>query len=91
MKSFIFFALFFIAAITCNAQSQQCAGIAKSTGKQCKNKTTATYCHVHDGKATTTTKATSSASPATVCGAMTQKGTACQRKVAGGGRCFSHK
>jgi hypothetical protein len=80
-----------IATLTVQAQSHQCAAIAKSSGKQCKNMVASgTFCHVHDGKPSTATKS-SSGQNATACGAITSKGMPCKRKVQGGGRCFQHK
>lgn len=41
--------------------------------------------------AATTTRPTDSSEIVSICGAMTKKGTPCQRRVRGTGRCWQHK
>lgn len=73
--------LLLLSVSTLLAMSQdkhQCAGITKK-GAQCKNKTAAKYCRIHD---TATPK----------CGAPTTKGTPCQLSVKNAGeKCWRHK
>jgi endonuclease G len=84
-------------------ESGQCQGIAKSTGVQCRNKTTNEngFCYLHQdqegNKQNTTIKQSppAKASPAATsgrCAATTQAGTRCKRTSASGSRyCWQHK
>ncbi|MFD2969930.1 hypothetical protein [Sphingobacterium bambusae] len=55
----------------------------KQVASQSGNQVATAYHVVHDSGSTKPSS--------TVCGAPTQKGGACQRKVSGGGRCWQHK
>ena len=75
------------------SSASQCNGIAKSTGVQCKNKTTNVngYCHVHQSQAPGYVKPKSS-SYSGRCNATTKAGSRCKRKAASGSRyCWQHQ
>lgn len=83
-------------------ESGQCQGIAKSTGVQCRNKTTNEngFCYLHQdqegNKQNTTIKQSppAKASPAATsgrCAATTQAGTRCKRNASTGSKhCWQH-
>lgn len=72
--------------------SNQCRGTAKSTGSQCKNKTTYSngYCYAHQSQSPDYVKPKPS-SYVGRCNATTKKGTRCKRNASSGSRyCWQH-
>lgn len=74
----------------------QCQGYTKQ-GTRCEHKTRIAngYCYQHtsqhvDNNPTTVSKVSPHAVSPSICGAVTKSGGHCQRKVAGGGRCYQH-
>ena len=76
-----------------NIQSSQCFGMAKSTGKQCKNKTKRSngYCYIHQSQSSDYVKP----KPTNYvgrCTATTKAGTQCKRNASSGSRyCWQHQ
>jgi len=83
-------------------ENNQCLGITKA-GSQCKHSTSIgnDYCFQHspdisrqNSRSSSSYKSTYRSSSSTNtprCGARTKSGSACKRKVKGGGRCYQHK
>lgn len=82
------------ATVRCKGKTQR--------GTQCQHMTRLAngYCFQHTSQSNTSgsSNTTSSYSPSstsrtysTTCGARTQAGTPCKRKVSGGGRCYQHR
>ncbi len=73
--------------------SVQCKGFTKK-GKRCKHRTQLAngYCFQHTQQNSQETTSSQSTTTTTQrCGAKTQSGKPCKRKVKGGGFCYQHK
>jgi len=77
------------------SNSVRCNGYTQA-GTRCEHKTSIAngYCYQHTDQykpAPTQNSLRSQQGTSSICGAATKSGGSCQRKVAGGGRCYQHQ
>ncbi|HQW11096.1 MAG TPA: DUF5763 domain-containing protein [Saprospiraceae bacterium] len=74
------------------AESVRCRGITQE-GSRCRHTTKLAngYCYQHTGQHSALHSGTSGTAVSSTCGAPTQSGTYCKRKVSGGGYCYQHR